>query len=100
MASIFRATDIRDGRQVAIKVPHPEMEMDPVLFDRFHREEAIGQSLDHPGVMKVYKDDDHRQLYMVMEWVDGRLLRKILSEKGKLSKERAIRITLGICDAL
>ncbi|HXA56618.1 MAG TPA: serine/threonine-protein kinase [Candidatus Acidoferrum sp.] len=100
MASIFRATDARDGRQVAIKVPHPEMEMDPVLFDRFHREEAIGQSLDHPGVMKVYKDEDRSQLYMVMEWVDGRLLRKILQEKGKLPKERAIRITLGICDAL
>jgi serine/threonine protein kinase len=100
MASIFRATDVRDGKQVAIKVPHPEMEMDPVLFDRFHREEAIGQSLEHPGVMKVYKDDEHSQLYMVMEWVDGRLLRKILQEKGKLPKERAIKITLGICDAL
>ena len=37
MASIFRATDLNDGKQVAIKVPHPEMEMDPVLFDRFHR---------------------------------------------------------------
>jgi serine/threonine protein kinase len=100
MASIFRATDVRDGKQVAIKVPHPEMEMDPVLFDRFHREAAIGQSLEHPAVMKVYKDDDHSQLYMVMEWVDGRLLRKILQEKGKLPKERAIKITLGICDAL
>ena len=34
MASIFRATDMRTGIQVAIKVPHPEMEADPVLFDR------------------------------------------------------------------
>ena len=37
MASIYRATDTRNGRAVAIKVPHPEMESDPVLFDRFHR---------------------------------------------------------------
>jgi serine/threonine protein kinase len=100
MASIFRATDVRDGRTVAIKVPHPEMEMDPVLFDRFHREEAIGQALDHPGVMKVYNDEKRSILYMVMEWVDGRLLRQILSEKGKLPTERAIRITVAICDAL
>jgi serine/threonine-protein kinase len=64
MASIFRATDVRNGRQVAIKVPHPEMEMDPVLFDRFHREAAIGKSLDHPGVMKVYNDEERSQLYM------------------------------------
>ena len=35
MASIFRATDLRNGRQVAIKMPHPEMESDPLLYDRF-----------------------------------------------------------------
>ena len=56
MASIYRATDIRDGRQVAIKIPHPEMEGDPVFYDRFKREQEIGTSLDHPGVMKVYAD--------------------------------------------
>jgi serine/threonine-protein kinase len=100
MASIFRATDVRDGRQVAIKVPHPEMECDPVLFDRFHREEEIGQALDHPAVMKVFKDGDHSKIYMVMEWVDGKLLRTILNEKRKLPPERAVRICLGICDAL
>jgi serine/threonine-protein kinase len=100
MASIFRGTDLRNGRQVAIKVPHPEMEMDPVLFDRFHREQDIGKVLDHPAVMKVFTDDDRSQLYMVMEWVEGRLLRKILDEKKKLPPERAIKIALGICDAL
>ncbi len=41
MASIFRATDLRSGRQVAIKIPHPEMEGDPVFFDRFQRLEYI-----------------------------------------------------------
>ena len=79
MASIFRGVDLRDGRPVAIKIPHPEMEADPVLFDRFHREEEIGKSLDHPGVMKVFGDDDRSQIYMVMEWVDGKLLRSILA---------------------
>jgi serine/threonine protein kinase len=100
MASIFRGTDLRNGRQVAIKVPHPEMEMDPVLFDRFHREQEIGKVLDHPAVMKVFSDDDRSQLYMVMEWVEGRLLRKILDEHKKLPPERAIKIALGICEAL
>ena len=37
MASIFRGIDLRSGRPVAIKIPHPEMEGDPVLFDRFRR---------------------------------------------------------------
>jgi serine/threonine-protein kinase len=100
MASIFKGADLRTGRPVAIKVPHPEMESDPALFDRFHREEEIGKDLDHPGVMKVFSDQDRSQVYMVMEWADGRLLREILRERRKLSPERAVRITLGICDAL
>jgi eukaryotic-like serine/threonine-protein kinase len=100
MASIFRGTDLRTGRPVAIKIPHPEMESDPLFFDRFRREEEIGRMLDHPGVMKVFAADDRSQLYMVMEWVDGRLLREILNEPGKLPAERAVRIALRICEVL
>jgi eukaryotic-like serine/threonine-protein kinase len=101
MASIYRATDMRNGREVAIKIPHPEMEADPMLYDRFQREAEIGEKLDHPGVMKVLPDKDRSQLYMVMEWVPGRLLRQILQDQGKkLTPERAIKITIGIADAL
>jgi len=53
MASIYRATDVRNGRIVGLKIPHFEVESDPVLFDRFKREEEIGKRLTHPGVMKV-----------------------------------------------
>jgi serine/threonine-protein kinase len=100
MASIFRATDMRTGREVAIKIPHPEMEADPVLYDRFQREGEIGVKLDHPGVMKVLADNDRSQLYMVMEWVNGRLLRQVLHDSGKLSIERATKIAVNIADAL
>jgi serine/threonine-protein kinase len=100
MASIFRGTDLRTGRPVAIKIPHPEMECDPLFFDRFRREEEIGIMLDHPGVMKVFADDDRSQVYMVMEWVDGRLLRQVLHERGKLPAERAVTIALRICEVL
>src|SRR6202521_1814940 len=100
MASIFRGTDLRNGRQVAIKIPHPEVESDPALFDRFHREEQIGKALDHPGVMKVFADENRSRVYMVMEWVEGRLLRHVMRELGKLPQERAIRIAIAICDVL
>jgi eukaryotic-like serine/threonine-protein kinase len=100
MASIYRATDLQSGRPVAIKIPHPEVEADPLFYDRFKREEEIGKKLDHPGVMKVYGDDDRSRIYMVMEWVDGRLLRQILIEQKKLPIDRAVHITLGICEAL
>jgi serine/threonine protein kinase len=100
MASIFRATDLNTGRPVAIKIPHPEMESDPVFFERFHREEEIGKKLDHPGVMKVLSEDGRGDLYMVMEWVEGKLLRQILNEQKKLPAERAVRLALRIADAL
>ncbi|HVH85700.1 MAG TPA: serine/threonine-protein kinase [Terriglobales bacterium] len=100
MASIFRATDLRTGRPVAIKVPHPEMESDLVLFERFRREDEIGRKLDHPGVVKVYSDNDRSQFYMVMEWVDGKLLRTILSEQRPMPVDRAVRIATGIAEAL
>jgi eukaryotic-like serine/threonine-protein kinase len=100
MASIFRGTDLRTGQHVAIKVPHPEMESDPVFFDRFHREQEIGEALDHPAVMKVFGGDDRSKIYMVMEWVEGRLLRQILDQQKKLPPERAVKITLGLLSAL
>lgn len=100
MASIFRATDLRDGKRVALKVPHFAMEADPALFDRFQREEAIGIALDHPNVMRIYPVEDRSRVYMAMEWVEGRLLRQIIYEQGKMPTERAIKITLGILKAL
>jgi serine/threonine-protein kinase len=76
------------------------MEADVVLYDRFKREQEIGKKLDHPNVMKVLGDDHQSQIYMVMEWVEGQLLRQILIEQRKLPVERAVGITLKIADAL
>ena len=100
MASIFKATDLRDGKQVALKVPHFAMEADPALFDRFQREEAIGLALDHPNVMRIYPVEDRSRVYMAMEWLEGKLLRTVMYEVGKMPPERAIKITLGILKAL
>jgi serine/threonine-protein kinase len=100
MASIYEATDRRTGQTVAIKIPHPEMESDPIFFERFQREEEIGKKLDHPGVMKVFANPDRHDPYIVMEWVPGRLLREIIAETHKMPPERAIKIVVNICKAL
>lgn len=99
MATIYRATDLRDNRVVALKIPHPDMEADPVLFDRFQREAAIGERLDHPNVMRVFGGEKRSKIYMVMEWCEGRLLRSILDE-GSMPQERALRIAGRVLDAL
>ena len=100
MAMVFRAHDLKSGVRVAIKVPHPEVESDPTMYDRFRREEEIGTRIDHPGVMKVFANPGRSQVYMVMEWLDGRLLRQVLSEEKKLPAERAAKLMVGICEAL
>ena len=100
MATLYRATDTHNHRQVALKVPHPEMEADTVLVERFKREQEIGQLLDHPGVVKTFNSEQRTRLYMVLEWVEGRLLRAILNEQGALPVARAEQITLRICEAL
>jgi len=99
MASIYRATDTRDHRVVALKIPHPDMEADPILFDRFQREAGIGEKLDHPMVMRVFGGEERSRIYMVMEWCEGRLLREILDE-GPLPQERAIHIAREVLDGL
>jgi serine/threonine-protein kinase len=101
MASIFCATDMRTGAQVALKIPHPEAECDVAFYERFQREGQIGRESDHPGVIKVKESDNSRRaVYLVLEWVDGRPLREILAEEGKLDPERAKRIACSVCEAL
>jgi serine/threonine protein kinase len=100
MTTIYRATDLRTGQLVAIKIPHPELECDPVFYSRFQREIAIGKKLEHPGVVQTIDSGDMDQLCIVMEWVDGKFLREILTKEGKLPAERATRIAIGVCEAL
>src|SRR6185369_11348615 len=100
MSTLYKATDLNSGRELAIKVPHPEMESDPVLLERFKREEEIGRQLDHPGIVKTLNDEERSRLYMVIEWVDGRLLRTILNDEKILSIDRASTLAHRICDAL
>ena len=100
MATIFRGKDLRTGSQVAIKVPLMEAESDVIFFERFQREKEIGQKLDHPGIAKVFRDEDRSQVHMVMEWAEGKPLRTLMAEQHKLPADRAVRITLKICDVL
>ena len=99
MASIYRATDLRDNCVVALKFPHPGMDANPFLFDQFQREVGICETLSHPKLMHAFATERYARDYMVMEWCEGRSLRKILDE-GRMHHDRAIRIAIDILDAL
>lgn len=98
-ATVFQGKDLRTNRMVAIKVPNPEMEGDPIFLERFQREEEIGSSMDHPGILKVVRDGERSQVYIVTEWFDGRPLNAVLADE-KIPHERAVRIALNIASAL
>ena len=79
---------------------------DEVLVERFQREEEIGKSLNHPGILKVFADEDRSQIYIVTKCFDGQTLRQQNALSGgeiqagrKLSQERALHIALNVCSA-
>ena len=99
-ASTYRGTDLRTGRQVAIKIPRIDVESDPLFYQRFSREQEIAKTLDHPSIVEFIKDETRSRVYLVMEWVEGQSLRQILNEQGKLPPKRAVSIAVNICEAL
>src|SRR5271169_4928385 len=86
MATILRAVHEQTGRMVAIKVPLPGAER------HLQRELEILRRLNHPGVVRILDSSGCGQPCIVMEWVEGRSLRRILSDSGKLAPEEAVRI--------
>jgi serine/threonine-protein kinase len=100
MATIFRARDSGDGRIVAVKVPHLQYASDIVFHQRFLREEQIGLSLDHPGIIKVFTRKETSRLYLVMEYVEGELLSSLLRREHRLPVPTAVDYALQLCDVL
>jgi serine/threonine protein kinase len=100
MAAIFKAIDTDTGAIVALKVPHLHFESDVVFFERFRREQQIGERLAHPGIVKVYPAGKRSRVYLAMEFVDGRSLRAVIEESKRLPEARAVEIALQIAEIL
>jgi serine/threonine protein kinase len=60
-ATTFRATDLLTDRTVAIVVPRPEIEADPVSSERFQREEEVEKDLEHPGLIRLVEKHARRE---------------------------------------
>jgi serine/threonine-protein kinase len=101
MGTVYRATDTRLHREVAVKVLKPELAGDPRFVERFRREARAAAALSHPSVAGVfdYGEDEGRN-FIVMELVRGRDLARVLREDGPLSNARAAAIGAQIADAL
>jgi serine/threonine-protein kinase len=100
MASIFKAIDERSGLEVALKVPHLQFESDVAFFERFKREELIGQKLVHPNIVRVLNPEKKSRVYLVMEYAQGKSLRAVIKEQTRLPPAEALRIAQQIARAL
>src|SRR6266511_4608894 len=83
MGNVYRATDLRTGGEVAVKVPHAFLARNEEFLDRLRREAQIAASLYSPRVVRVVDLDTHDGLpYLVMEYVPGETLEDVLQERG------------------
>src|SRR5215831_392277 len=102
MSSVYKASDLKTGRQVALKVPLLKLESDPAFFSRFEREEEIGRALDHPGILKIVPVDANQRSrpYLVMEYLQGQTLDEVMQQTKPMPETDALRIVSRVCDAL
>ena len=101
MAIVYRAVDLRTGHNVAVKVLRPEYNEDTEFISRFQREAEAASKMTHHNIVNlldVGMDGDNR--YLVMEYVQGKTLKSVIQERGKLSPALAGQIAIRILSAL
>ena len=100
MGEVYRATDTRLGRTVAIKVLPESLADDPQRRERFEREARVVSSLNHPHICTLYDIGNQDETdFMVMEFLEGETFAERL-KKGPLPLEEGLRYAVEIADAL
>ena len=100
MAIVFRATDLRHDRQVAVKVLRPEVSA-MIGVDRFLREIQVTAQLQHPHILPLYDSGAAGELlYYVMPLINGESLRDRLKREQQLPVDEAVSITRAVAGAL
>jgi serine/threonine-protein kinase len=109
MADVRVGTDARLGRRVAIKLLKPSLANDPAFRTRFRREAQDAAKMAHPTIVRIFDAGEETVInpsgnetqipFIVMEYVDGRLLKDVLAD-GPLDPAEAVRITEQVLTAL
>ena len=100
MGAVYLGTDVKLGREVAIKVlpPSTRAYLGP---ERFQREVQLAAKLSHPHIVPLFEADEIEGfLYYVMEYVEGESLAQRLEREGPLALDEAVRIIAEVGDAL
>src|SRR5215471_18169001 len=101
MAVVYRATDVRLDRMVALKILSPELAKNDAFRQRFIRESRAGAAVDHPHVIPVFEAGDaDGVLFIAMRYVAGQDVRELIERDGKLSTARTVEIVSQVASAL
>ncbi|HWD09167.1 MAG TPA: Stk1 family PASTA domain-containing Ser/Thr kinase [Actinomycetota bacterium] len=101
MAEVFIARDQLLGRPVALKILHPEFARDRAFIERFRREAQSAASLNDPRVVAIYDwGSDGGTYFLVMEYVEGKSLKELISSEGPFTPERSEEVAADVCAAL
>ena len=101
MATVYRGTDLRLGRTVALKVLGGVLVNDPDFVDRFTQEARATAALTHPNVVAVHDQGISEGFpFLVMEFVQGRTIREIMSQSGPFTSAHALEIISSVLAGL
>lgn len=102
MALVYKAKCKLLNRYVAVKILRPEFTSDEEFIHSFRKESQAAASLSHPNIVGIYDVGDNEDgiYYIVMEYIKGKTLKKIIKERGSLSSDETIRIGKQIALAL
>ncbi|MEG0507117.1 MAG: Stk1 family PASTA domain-containing Ser/Thr kinase [Longicatena sp.] len=101
MADVYLAIDTILNREVAVKVLRGELGKDPLTLLRFQREANAVSKLNHPNVVEIYDVGEFNgRHYIVMEYVRGRTLKQLISQRGALEQEEAVNIMMQLTSAV
>ncbi|HBJ87005.1 MAG TPA: hypothetical protein DDZ88_24730, partial [Verrucomicrobiales bacterium] len=103
MGAVYKGRQKSLDRVVAIKILPPEAAEDDMQFaERFKNEARTMAKMNHASIVHVYDfgETTEGQLYIVMEFIDGTDVAKMIQSQGKLPEDYALSITAHVCDAL
>src|SRR5271154_414033 len=101
MGAVYKANDLELDRIVAVKVIRPELGAQPEILQRFKQELILARQITHRNVIRIFDLSEANGIkFITMEFIEGQDLRSLITEKGRVSFDEAVRIIEQVCLAL